>query len=270
RAASGHATAPPSSVMKWRRSREGRPLLGAPRAGPYVQLSRIRLLPPGITANVCPMRSTACDTLARPSGPHVLCWPALPLVSALRSTGSAAVTSTADCSAGCSALFAFTATMAKSDFPRPSIIGYGSSPSRCGPGRHMACGQTRDIPRSNAIPLRVMWPSTPAGRQCLAWRHFTCCIRPLRQSLLPRVHHFVAHFHTPPTSCVLFVFGVTAASRNTRFQAARYGLAWVGLAPTDRASFAWRLPSFDHLVGAGEKRRWNVDADRLSGLEIDN
>jgi LDH2 family malate/lactate/ureidoglycolate dehydrogenase len=40
------------------------------------------------------------------------------------------------------------------------------------------------------------------------------------------------------------VFGVTAASRNARFQAARYGLTWVGLAPTDRASFAWRLPSF--------------------------
>src|SRR5262249_1310362 len=33
-------------------------------------------------------------------------------------------------------------------------------------------------------------------------------------------------------------FGVTAASRNTRFQAPPYGLTWVGLAPTDRASFA--------------------------------
>jgi hypothetical protein len=51
------------------------------------------------------------------------------------------------------------------------------------------------------------------------------------------------------------VFGVTAASRNTRFQAARYGLTWVGLAPTDRASFAWRLPSFDHLVGEREQLR---------------
>src|SRR6266511_4229531 len=29
-------------------------------------------------------------------------------------------------------------------------------------------GQTRDIPGSDAILLRVMWPSTPAGRQCLA------------------------------------------------------------------------------------------------------
>src|SRR5262245_29071793 len=53
-------------------------------------------------------------------------------------------------------------------------------------------------------------------------------------------------------SCVghRFVFGVAAASRNTRFQAARYDLTWVGLAPADRASSAWRLHSFDHLVAA--------------------
>jgi hypothetical protein len=31
---------------------------------------------------------------------------------------------------------------------------------------------------------------------------------------------------------------------------ARCGLTWAGLAPADRASFAWRLLSFDHLVGA--------------------
>src|SRR5215472_883770 len=70
---------------------------------------------------------------------------------------------------------------------------------------------------------------------------------------LPRFHHFGAQSHTPRTRCVRFVFGVAAASRNTRFQAARYGLTWVGLAPTDRASFAWRLPSLDHLVGAQQK-----------------
>jgi hypothetical protein len=37
------------------------------------------------------------------------------------------------------------------------------------------------------------------------------------------------------------VFGVAAASRNTRFQAARYDLTWTGLAPADRTSFGWRL-----------------------------
>jgi hypothetical protein len=108
----------------------------------------------------CRMRSSACDTLTRLCARHVLCWPAFPLVPALGSTGSAADRS---------ALFVgFTATMAESDFPRPCIIGSGSSPSRCGPGRHMAGGQTRDLPASDAILLRVMWPSTPAGRQCLA------------------------------------------------------------------------------------------------------
>jgi hypothetical protein len=64
------------------------------------------------------------------------------------------------------------------------------------------------------------------------------------------------------------VFGVTAASRNTRFQAARYGLTWAGLAPADRASFAWRLPSFDHLIRAGEHGRWKFKAKRLRGLEM--
>jgi hypothetical protein len=29
-------------------------------------------------------------------------------------------------------------------------------------------GQPRDIPGSDAILLRVMWPLTPAGQQCLA------------------------------------------------------------------------------------------------------
>jgi hypothetical protein len=56
------------------------------------------------------------------------------------------------------------------------------------------------------------------------------------------------------------VFGVAAASRNTRFQAARYGFTWAGLAPADRASFAWRLHSFDHLVGGGERGRRDVEA----------
>src|SRR5215471_7511762 len=91
------------------------------------------------------MCSSACDTLTRLCVRHVLCWLAFPLVPALGSTGSAA---------DCSALFA------------------GSSASRCGPPHPAPTdidgGQPRDIPGSDAILLRVMWPLTPAGQQCLA------------------------------------------------------------------------------------------------------
>ena len=66
-----------------------------------------------------------CDTFSRLCVRRVLCWLAFPLVPALGSPNSAA---------DGSALFAgFIATMTESDFPRPCIIGYNSSPSRCGP-----------------------------------------------------------------------------------------------------------------------------------------
>src|SRR6266566_5247249 len=88
------------------------------------------------------MRSSACDTLTRLCVRRVLCWLAFPLASALRSTGSAAVET---------ALFVgFPATMAESDFSRPCIIGYGSSPSRCGP----AAIAERSIARSPSSRAR--------------------------------------------------------------------------------------------------------------------
>ena len=55
----------------------------------------------------------------------------------------------------------------------------------------------------------------------------------------------MAHSHTPRNRCVRFVFGIAAASRNTRLQAARYGFTWTGLAPAERASF---LGAFDYSI----------------------
>src|SRR3982074_1624435 len=103
----------------------------------------------------CRMRSSACDTLARLCVRYVLCWSAFPLVPALRSTGSAAFRFAADrAGAGGSALFAgFTATMARSDFSGSCIIGYGSSPSRCGPwGRRVHRPNVRP-PRFRRLPF---------------------------------------------------------------------------------------------------------------------
>ena len=48
------------------------------------------------------------------------------------------------------------------------------------------------------------------------------------------------------------------------------GLTWAGLAPADRASFAWRLPLFDHLVGACEQRDGESEAPSvLAVLRLD-
>ena len=112
-------------------------LQGATRTDPYVRLSRIRLPPRVSTAERCRMRANTSDTLVWLRVQHVLYWPAFPLVPALCSTNSATDRS---------ALFVgFPATMAESDFSGPFIIGYGSSPSRCGPATAMPF---RSDPRS--------------------------------------------------------------------------------------------------------------------------
>jgi hypothetical protein len=78
---------------------------------------------------------TSCVTLTRLGVRRVLGWRAFPSVPALRSTNSAADRS---------ALFVgFPATMARSDFSCPYILGYGSSPSRWGPPTQTARPNTR-------------------------------------------------------------------------------------------------------------------------------
>jgi hypothetical protein len=146
----------------------------------------------------CHMRSSSCDTIVRLGVRVVLCWSAFPLVSAFGS---------ADSAADRSALFAgFKATMTGSDVPRSCIIGFGSSPSRCGPAT--STGRTRELPGSDAIPSCVMGSSTTAERQRLASRRRTCCPRrclpprPLRDFV---IRGSMAH---PQDRCVRFALTV--------------------------------------------------------------
>src|SRR5947207_3527236 len=91
------------------------------------------------------MRSSPCDTVARFCARPVLCWLAFPSAPALGSTDSAADRS--------AAFTGFTATTAGSDFSPSCIIGYGSSPSRCGPwGRRVHRPNVRP-PRFRRLPF---------------------------------------------------------------------------------------------------------------------
>ena len=139
-------------------------LPAAPRTDPYGPNSGIRLLPrvsDGKALSCLPYASERLGHTGPALCPVLLCSPAFLLVPALGSTGSAA---------GCPALFVgFAATMAESDFPRPCIIGFGSSPSRCGPvqralralpaGRGTSRFPYKKLPR---MPGSVTTPGRPA------------------------------------------------------------------------------------------------------------
>src|SRR5258705_433060 len=157
------------------------------------------------------MRASTCVTVSRLCVRPGCCWFAFPLVPALGSTGSAADRS---------ALFASSAaTTAGSDFPCSFIIGYRFSLPDADQKRDCS-GRTRDLPSSDAILLRVICSTTPAGR---AWPRLAA-LSVLRSTLCtvsaPAMTHYGAQSHTPRNRCVRFVAGVAVGSRNTRFQAA--------------------------------------------------
>ena len=95
------------------------------------------------------MRRSACVTLIRLRVRGMLCCSAFPLAPALRSTNSAV---------DCSTLFAgFTTTMTGPDVPRSCIIGFGSSPSRCGPWGQCAQRSNAGPPRFRRDPFERDW-----------------------------------------------------------------------------------------------------------------
>jgi hypothetical protein len=65
-----------------------------------------------------------------------------------------------------------------------------------------------------------------------------------------------------PQQLCSFVFGVAAASRNTRFQGGPLRL-YRDLHRLIAPSVAWRLPSFDTSSAAHEQCRWHVEAEHF-------
>jgi hypothetical protein len=107
---------------------------------PYVQLSAY-----GKAAPV-PRGARHCARCA-------LCWSAFPLSFALRPSLHRFA---ADRSA-----FGTSQLLWRPDFSCPCIIGYNTSSCRCGPPASAQRTARHEISGSDAIRLRVMWPSTP-------------------------------------------------------------------------------------------------------------
>ena len=126
--------------------------------------------------------------------------------------------------------------------------------------RQYRCGQTRDLPASDAILLHVMWPLTPAGRQHLAaldGRCRTCCLRANKNSRPPRYRSFEAQSHTPRNRCVRFA--TTVASGHVTLATKRtLLLTWTGLPPAGSRQLCL-AHSLDHLIGAREQHGCNVE-----------
>jgi hypothetical protein len=66
------------------------------------------------------------------------------------------------------ALFGVSSVLWTRPTPPTFRSGFGSSPSRTGPGPPWRLRAAGGLPGSDAIPSSVMWPQTPAGRRCLA------------------------------------------------------------------------------------------------------
>src|ERR1700720_2221055 len=158
--------------------------------------------------------------------------------------------------------------MAERDFSCPCIIGYGSPPSRCGPSLSLDTdGQSRDIPASDAILLRVMCSWTPAGRQCLALTALHMLRSTITTVSAPANSSFRGSI-THPTQ-LLCTLRVRRRRRLTQHSlpGGLLGLTWAGLTPADRASFAG---AFAYSITSSAMASRHVEAERMCGLQVDD
>ena len=194
----------------------------------------------------------------------MLCRSAFPLVPVLGSTNSAADRS---------ALFVgFPATMTGSDFSDPCIIGYGSSPSRCGPSYAAQTRHRWPNPRSPSFrcdpfardvaldPGRASAPRNDGAAHVAFERMKTLGPCDINLSRLNPTPHAIAVYASQPLSP-----GATQHS----LPSGRYSLLGPDFHRLDRTSL--RLAhSFNNLVGAGEQSRGQVEPYGSCGPLVDH
>src|SRR4051812_4242591 len=201
------------------------------------------------------MRSSAWDTPARSCARSVLCWPAFPLVPVLRSTNSAA--------AGAALFAGFIATISGSDFSRPCIIGYGSSPSRRGPGSREAIRSDARSPRFRPVPF---------GRDGVLDHDGASAPRIAAPHMLPSTEGtasasvvlILSRLNIPPHTITVYASWPPSptGSRNTRYRA--------GATPyPDRTFTGWTRSAFPgappHFLQQSEERfEHGESADELA------
>src|SRR5205085_618808 len=139
-------------------------------------------------------RSSPGDTLARLGVRRVLVCRVFSSAPSLRSTRSG--------SGRPSPFAGFPATMKGSDFSSPYIIGFGSSPSRCGP---VLIGRRRDLPVPAQGAYTHAGVSDRAGPSRRSrWRACPCCLPLKAQRRRPEVGVFAAQYPAYAHPCQRF------------------------------------------------------------------
>ncbi len=203
-------------------------------------------------------RSSGCDTRSRPCVRCVFCSLAFPSAPPLCSTGFAA--SATDVA---SALFVgFPAPIAGSDYSRSCFIGYGSSPSRCGPAA-LDRAVERELSR---------FPETKSVCTCQVlrprWAIWTLAVVPIRVAFRqerrrrPRSGTFAAQWLACAYPCRRFACTLTGTCARLRADADRYSFIVVDFHPLLLAGFTGALSCSFNSGHAGDRLRYGSSASR--------
>ena len=115
--------------------------------------------------------------------------------------------------------------MTESDFPRPCIIGYGSSPSRCRPGRFVAAGRTWDLPvpaQRASTHARFFDHAGPSGHSRSRARPYR--LPPSQQRRHPGYKSFEAQWLAYVLPCRRFADDLTDGNARLGADVDRYSL----------------------------------------------